>query len=38
MEVSGQFHDPVALFLGEAPGTNWTGGWVGPTADLDAKE
>jgi hypothetical protein len=38
MEVSGQHHAPAALYPGErTPGTHWTGGWVGPRADLDAK-
>jgi hypothetical protein len=37
MEVSGQLHAPAALPPGErAPGTHWIGGWVGPTAVLDA--
>jgi hypothetical protein len=31
MEVSGQVHAPVAL-------PHWTGGWVGPSAGLDAVE
>jgi hypothetical protein len=30
MQVSGQLHDPAALPPGRAPGTRWTGGWVGP--------
>jgi hypothetical protein len=34
MDVSGQLHVPAAL----PPGTHWIGGWVGPTAGLDAVE
>jgi len=37
MEVSGQLHDSSALPPTErAPGSHWIGGWVGPTALLDA--
>jgi hypothetical protein len=37
MNVSGQLHDPAALTTRErAPGTHLIGGWVGPTAVLDA--
>jgi hypothetical protein len=37
MEVSGQLHAPAALPPGkELPGTHWIGGWVDPTAVLDA--
>jgi hypothetical protein len=37
MGVSGQHHAPAALYPGETvPGTNRTGGWVGPRAGLDA--
>jgi hypothetical protein len=36
MEVSGQVHGPAALPPGNAPGTHWIGGWVGPRAILDA--
>jgi len=28
--VSGQQHAPAALYPRERPGTNFTGGWVGP--------
>jgi hypothetical protein len=35
MEVSGQRHAPAALCpRSNAPGTHWTGRWVGPTAGL----
>ena len=33
--VSGQQHAPAALYPRERPGTNFTGGWVGPRAGLD---
>jgi hypothetical protein len=37
MGVSGQHHGPAALYPGErTPGTHWIGGWVGPSAGLDA--
>jgi hypothetical protein len=32
MEVSGQFHTPAAL----PPSIHCVGGWMGPTADLNA--
>jgi hypothetical protein len=32
MEVSGQIHSPAALLPGKNLGTDWIGGWVGPTA------
>jgi hypothetical protein len=36
---SGQLHAPAALHPGKrAPGTHWTGGWVGPRAGLDAVD
>jgi len=36
MEVSGQFHAPIALpSVIRAPGTHWTEGWVGLRAGLD---
>jgi hypothetical protein len=39
VEVSGQLHVPAVLPLRErVPDTNWIGGWVGPTAGLDAVE
>jgi hypothetical protein len=34
----GQRHAPAALPLGEKPGTNCIGGWVGPRASLDGCE
>ena len=36
--VSGQQHAPAALYLRERPGTHFTGGWVGPRADLDGRK
>jgi hypothetical protein len=37
MEVRGQVHAPAALPPRErSPGTHWIGGWVGPSAFLDA--
>jgi len=33
--VSGQQHDPAALYPQERPGTHFTGGWLGPRAGLD---
>jgi hypothetical protein len=36
MNVSGKIHAPVALSPGRAPGTHLMGGWLGPTAGLDA--
>ena len=33
--VCGQLHAPAALHLGKSPGTNFTGGWVGPREGLD---
>jgi hypothetical protein len=39
MEVSGQLHAPTRFIIkGEAPGTQWTGGWVGPRDGLDVVE
>jgi hypothetical protein len=39
MKVSDQLHASAALPPGEiAAGTHWIGGWVGPTAGLDAME
>jgi hypothetical protein len=35
MGVGGQLHAPVALTPGKRPGTQCTGGWVGPRAGLD---
>jgi hypothetical protein len=36
--VSGQRHAPAALYPRErAPGTHWTGGWVGLRAGLDTE-
>jgi len=35
MGVSGQQHAPATLYPWERPGTNFTGGWVGPRAGLD---
>jgi hypothetical protein len=38
MGVSGQRHAPDALYPRErTPGTHCIGGWVGPTAGLDAR-
>jgi len=31
IEVSDQLHEPVASTRERAPGTQWRGGWVGPT-------
>jgi hypothetical protein len=36
MEVSGQFHVPVALPAKKVPGTHCVEGWIGPKAGLDA--
>jgi hypothetical protein len=37
MEVCGQLHDASRFTTKErAPGTQWVGGWVGPSAGLDA--
>jgi hypothetical protein len=39
MEVSGQHHAPAALYPRErAPGTHWTGGWVGLRAETQRLE
>jgi hypothetical protein len=39
MEVSGQRHDPAALYPGESTsGTLCTGGWAGPRAGLDTED
>jgi hypothetical protein len=36
--VSGQHHAPAALYPGRKdPGTQFTGGWVGPRAGLDTE-
>jgi hypothetical protein len=35
MLVDDERYAPVFLPLGETAGTNFTGGWVGPTASLD---
>jgi len=36
MEISDQLHDPSRFTTGQgAPGTHWTGVWVGLTAGLD---
>jgi len=32
--VSGQKHDPAALYPRERPGTHFTGSWVGPRAGM----
>ena len=37
-EVSGQQHAPAALYLRERPGTNCTGGLVGPQGRSGWKE
>jgi hypothetical protein len=36
--VGGQRHIPSALLLGKRHGTQFTGGWVGPRADVDGCE
>jgi len=36
--VSGQQHAPAALYPRERPGTDCTGGWVGPRAGLDMRK
>jgi hypothetical protein len=36
--VSGQQHAPAALYHRERPGTHFTGGLVGPRADLDGRK
>jgi hypothetical protein len=37
MEVSGHLHDPVVLSPEKLPpDTHWIGGWMCPTAGLDA--
>jgi hypothetical protein len=37
--VSGQRHAPAELYLRERPpGTHCTGGWVGPSAGVDAED
>jgi len=36
MEVVGQLHPPAALLPGERAPVHWTGGGVGPGADLEA--
>jgi len=36
--VSGQQHAPAALYPRERPGTQFTGGWVGPRAGLDGRK
>jgi hypothetical protein len=33
--MGGQSHAPATLSRGKSPGTNFTGGWVGPRAVLD---
>jgi hypothetical protein len=38
MRVGGQLHAPAALPPGKIPGTDLTGGWVGPRAGLDGCE
>jgi hypothetical protein len=39
MEVSGELRAPADLLRSDrAPGTHWTGGWVGPRIGLDAME
>ena len=36
--VNGQQHAPAALYPRETPGTNITGGWVGPRAGLEGRK
>ena len=38
MEMTGQAHALATLSLGEESSTNWTGGWVGPPANLVVLE
>jgi hypothetical protein len=39
MEISGRHHASATLPPGkDPPGTHWVGGWVGPTASLNAVE
>jgi hypothetical protein len=35
MGVGGQRHATAALALGKIPGTNSTGGWMGPRVGMD---
>jgi hypothetical protein len=37
-EVSCQLHAPGASFMEKAPGTPWTGGYVGPRAGPDVAK
>ena len=36
-EVGCRHHAPTALPLGKRPGTQCTGGWVGPRAGMDGR-
>jgi len=36
MGMDGQHHASASLTPGKRPGTHYTGGWVGPTAGLEA--
>ena len=36
--MNGQQHAPAELYPEERPGTNFTGGWVGPKAGLDGRK
>jgi hypothetical protein len=38
MEMSARPHAPAALPPGKSPGTHSVGGWVGPSAGLDAEK
>lgn len=38
MEDGGQHTTPAILTPGKKPGNHWIGGWVAPSADLDALE
>jgi hypothetical protein len=35
MELSGQFHAPISLFLEKNPDTRWMGDWLGCRVGVD---